>query len=102
MRPCRLLRLVAVAACQPPRRERSASGDPELRARRGLVLGLHDGAASRGAGPGSASPSPARPARARTSRARARRLGAAAALIAQATSQTAALGTEPILPIGRE
>ena len=75
LRPCRLLRLVAVAAREPPRRGRAAPGRPELRARRGLVLGLRNRGVPRRSRPGSAAPPPARPARSRTGRTRARQTG---------------------------
>jgi hypothetical protein len=80
VRPCRLLRLVAVAACQPPCRRPATPDRPELRARRGLVLGLRDRGVPRGSRARSTATSPARPARARTRRARATGLGAAATL----------------------
>ena len=80
MRPYRLLRLVTVAACEPPCRRSASPGRPELRARRGLVLGLRDGGVPRGSRPGSAESSSRRSAGAGTSRPRARGMAAAAAL----------------------
>ena len=80
LRPHRLLRLVAIPARQPPRGRRRSSGGPELRARRGLVLGLRERALHGGPGVGSAPPSPARPTRAGTNGSCAPRLGTAVAL----------------------
>ena len=78
--PHRLLRLVAIPARQPARGHRRSPGGPELRARRGLVLGLRERALHRWPGAGSAPPSPARPARAGTYGSGAPRLGATVAL----------------------
>ena len=71
---------VAVTARQPPRRERGPPGRPELRARRGLVLGLRARGGLRRSGAGPAALAPARPARPRPGRPRARRLAVPAAL----------------------
>ena len=54
VRPRRLLRLFAIPARQPARGRCRASGRPELRARRRLVLGLRERELRERAGPGSA------------------------------------------------
>src|SRR5438045_2274625 len=68
LRPCRLLRLVTIAARKPPRRRHRTPRRAELRAGRGLVLGLRRRAVPRRSGPGPAPASPARTARAGTRR----------------------------------
>src|SRR2546430_9561095 len=68
LRPCRLLRLVPVTAREPPRRRHRTPRRSELRARRGLVLGLRGRAVPRRAGPGPAPASPPRTACAGTRR----------------------------------
>jgi hypothetical protein len=85
LRAHRLLRLIAVAACDSTRGGSPASGCPELRAWRGLVLGLRDRAVPGGSPPRSAASSPARPAGAGAGGPGAPRMGAPAALTRRTT-----------------
>jgi hypothetical protein len=80
LRPHRLLRLITIPARKSSCGRCGAPNHPKLRARRGLVLGLHVRAVPRRSGPDSASTSPTRPAGARTQRSGAPRLDATAAL----------------------
>lgn len=84
VRPCRLLRLVAVAACEPACVRGRPPDRPDLRARRGLVLGLPARTAPRRAGARAAAAPPTRATGAGASGPGATRLAATAPLAGSA------------------
>jgi len=81
VRPHRLLRRLALAACDPACPRAGTSVDPVVRAWWGLVLQLRRWAALWGARPCSAAISPGRAAGARSARSRARWLAVTPALV---------------------
>lgn len=91
VRAHRLLRLVPVPACAAPCVRCRPSRRDELRARRGLVLGLHCRRRRRRSADGSTAPSAGRPARARTAGAGAGELGE------PAERRTGRMATGPVL-----